>query len=35
MAKIDVPHFAAHHPCRLLTVTQEADLLIFDVIKTG
>ncbi len=34
MAKIDVPHFAAHHDCRLLTVTQDADLLIFEVMKT-
>ncbi len=35
LAKIDVPHFAAHHDCRLLAVTHEAALLIFDVIKNS
>ena len=33
MARIDVPHFAASHDCRVLAITDEAGLLIFDVSK--
>ena len=31
MARIDVPHFAASHDCRVLSVSDEAGVLIFDV----
>jgi len=35
MARIDVPHFAADHQCRVLGVTEESGVLIFDVTQTG
>ncbi len=33
MARIDVPHFLASLDCRLLTLTDDAGVLIFDVTK--
>ena len=33
MARIDVPHFAASHDCRVLSMADEAGVLIFDVAK--
>jgi len=34
MARIDVPHFAAHHGYALLAMTEESGVLTFVVIKS-
>jgi tRNA 2-thiouridine synthesizing protein A len=31
MARIDVPHFAASHDVRILVMTEEAGVMVFDV----
>ena len=31
MARIDVPHFVAHHDCRVLSMSDDAGVLIFDI----
>ncbi len=33
LAKIDVPHFAANGGCRVLTVTDDAGVITFDILK--
>lgn len=33
LAKIDVPHFAANGACRVLTVTDNAGVITFDILK--
>lgn len=33
MARIDIPHFAAGHDCRILSITEEAGVLNFEVAK--
>lgn len=33
MAAIDVPHFAAGHDCRLLSVAREGAWMVFDLAK--
>lgn len=33
LAKIDVPHFAVNGACRVLTVTDNAGVITFDILK--
>lgn len=33
MARIDVPHFAANHGCRVLATMVEGDFVTFDVVS--
>lgn len=33
MARIDVPHFAAQHGCRVLASAAHGDLLTFELVK--
>jgi tRNA 2-thiouridine synthesizing protein A len=34
MARIDVPHFAAQNQCRIVAVTDQGELMTFDVVKS-